>query len=522
MFYTYMCMSALNKDSNEFFPTFDLKKFDSLNKKYYGLNDKDLSEISVFINDFKDAINNINEQSVGYDSFKELVDVGNKIPAHCGYIICDYYVNNHGDKKFNDVLIKLNNIYKELFEQDPNSTKTTDLYEVLACLIQFAPSKTLRKFIIDNFEVSKEIYKNMRKRPSTNATMSARYSELFVTSKFDPKYSDLIYENYDAMINFLKQKDWEIDKIDDPVKINFNQLRDIIRDYYENDKKESLKKINKLINKKADIGEAFFYWIALNPSCAIEVIAANQSINGDFIETFLCQLKIQYIVELVVMLENIPEKKTTFMQYIKSAYKLDSIDSCYDRLSNIIRKDTLSVYGILLRQVSFYPNSDASDKKHAFSSVLSKLQKKLSSVANNLTASISEKSMSITIVPLGRSRTYQDIVDKIAGNEEGGFAAKLRDRDVVKRIRESCLSWYTMDQYTGKVMIAIIEVLYDIYIQNPDTTKQEAIKNAYKELVLKYGIIITVPFFKYIFEELNDKVINANTDNDLNEDYEEM
>jgi hypothetical protein len=71
-------------------------------------------------------------------------------------------------------------------------------------------------------------------------------------------------------------------------------------------------------------------------------------------------------------------------------------------------------------------------------------------------------------------------------------------------------------------MIAIMEVLYDIYMQNPDITKQEAIKSAYKELVLKYGIIITVPFFKYIFEELNDKVINTNTDNDLNEDYEEM
>ena len=517
-------MSVATKNITEYVPLFEKEKFDSLNKKYYGLTNKDLSEISVFINDFDSVMNEIDcDVKCSYELLKPLVDVGNKIPSHCGYIICSYYVNNHGDEKFNKVLVKLHKAYSELFESDPESTKTTDLYEMLACLIQFAPAKTLRKFIIDNFELSKEIYKYMRKRPGTNATMSARYSELFVTSRFDNKYSNLIYDNYNMMLDFLRQKNDDIADVPDAIRINFNQLRNIMRDYYERDKKESLKKINKLINKKADIGEAFFYWIALNPSCAIEVISQNKDIDGNFIENFLFQLKVQYVAELVVLLENLPQEKLTFMDYIKTAYKLDSFESCYDRLSNIVRNDELQTYGILLRQSSFYPNLEIQSKENALVDILRQLQKKLSSVANNLTAGISEKSMSITIVPLGRSRTYQDIMDKIEGNDDnsGGFAAKLRDKDVVKRIRESGLSWYTMDQYTGKIMISIMEALSDTCKSQPSAPEQDIIKAAYKSLVLKYGIIMTVPYFKYIVETIKGKIL-TNSEEDVNEDYEEM
>ena len=425
--------------------------------------------------------------------------------------------------KFNKILIQLHKVYSELFELDPESTKTTDLYEMLACLIQFAPAKTLRKFIIDNFELSKEIYKYMRKRPGTNATMSARYSELFVTSRFDSKYSELIYDNYNMMLDFLRQKNNDIADVPDAIRVNFNQLRDIMRDYYDRDKKESLKKINKLINKKADIGEAFFYWIALNPSCASEVISQNKNIDGNFIENFLFQLKVQYAAELAVLLENIPQEKLTFMNYIKTAYKLDTFESCYDRLSSIAHIDKLQTYGILLRQSSFYPNLEVQNKENALVDVLHKLQKKLSSVANNLTAGISEKSMSITIVPLGRSRTYQDIMDKIEGNDYdgGGFAAKLRDKDIIKRIRESGLSWYTMDQYTGKVMIAIMEALSDTCKSQPSASEQDIIKITYKNLVLKYGIIMTVPYFKYVITTIKSKILTS-SEEDVNEDYEEM
>ena len=77
---------------------------------------------------------------------KELVDKCNKIPAHCGFIVMSYFVNKYGDDPFNKVMMSVYMTYKSLFEEDPESTKTTDLYETLACMIAFAPSKTIRKF----------------------------------------------------------------------------------------------------------------------------------------------------------------------------------------------------------------------------------------------------------------------------------------------------------------------------------------------------------------------------------------
>ena len=513
-------MSAVTKPI-EYKPLLDKDKLNDLTKKDYGLNDKDLEEISVFINDFNEAMNVVPDIAT-YEDLKLLVEKGNKIPAHCGYLVASYFANDFGDDAYNKVMINVYNNYKTLFAEDPESTKTTDLYETLACLIQFAPAKTMRKFLVDNDSISTEIYKIMRKRPSTNATMSARYAELFVTTKFNIKYAELIFDNYKEMINFLSTKNNEIDNIPDAVRINYNELRTFMQDFYERDKKENLKKINKLINKKADVGESFFYFVALNPSCALEVLGKYEKFTSEFITDFLYQLKIQYIVELVALLENLPIEKQGYLEYLKKAYKIDSVDSCYIRLSNLVRKDGLSTYGVLLRQIPFYPAVQVKTGDN-LGTVCADLQSKLSSVANNLTADISEKSMSITIVPLGRSRIYQDVMDKIEGVDanSGGFAAKLRDKDIIKKIRESGLSWYTMDQYTGKVIINILQIIQDVYKANPAINRDEMIKACYKELVLKYGDIITLPYFKYVIEALESKMI-GNEAQEANEDYEEM
>ena len=228
-------MSAMSENNGKYKPIFDAAKFDDLNKKYYGLGAKDLQEINVFIEEFASAMNDIKIDS-DYDVLKELVKTGNKIPSHCGYMVCAYYVNNYGDDAFNQVLFAVAKGYKEQAAQDPESTKTTDLYEVLSCLIQFAPAKTMRKFIQDHIDVAKEMYVITRKRPGTSATMSARFAELFVTSRFNEKYSNMIYDNFQAMLTFLQQKNGEIDGINDAVRINFNQLRDIMKDFYERDK----------------------------------------------------------------------------------------------------------------------------------------------------------------------------------------------------------------------------------------------------------------------------------------------
>ena len=73
-------MSVATENLTKYTPLFEKEKFDALNKKYYGLTNKDLSEISVFIDDFDNTMNEINcDTKCNYESLKPLVDVGNKI-----------------------------------------------------------------------------------------------------------------------------------------------------------------------------------------------------------------------------------------------------------------------------------------------------------------------------------------------------------------------------------------------------------------------------------------------------------
>ena len=59
---------------------FTEEEMNNLSKKYYGLSDKDVEELSVFINEFDDACKDIPENA-GYDDLKAIVDAGNKIPS---------------------------------------------------------------------------------------------------------------------------------------------------------------------------------------------------------------------------------------------------------------------------------------------------------------------------------------------------------------------------------------------------------------------------------------------------------
>ena len=183
-----------------------------------------------------------------------------------------------------------------------------------------------------------------------------------------------------------------------------------------------------------------------------------------------------------------------------------------DKLVSIIKRGGLYQYGILLRQAVLLPTSSEDSEVEG----IRFLQKKLSAVANNLTADVSQKSMSITIVPLGRSRVYQDIVDALEGNvvdeDEGGdgkpssFLAKLRDKDIVKKIRESGISYFAVDQYTGSVCIAILDALASVLEKDDKLDRNTLVKNAYKEIVMKYGQIMTLPYFSNMVDIYMSKV----------------
>ena len=512
------------------------EELNELSKKWYGLSNKDIEELSVFINEFDDACKDLPEVAT-YDDLKAVVDSGNKIPSHCGHMIFSYFVNRHGDDKLINMIISMYNVYTELFAEDPESTKTTDIYETLSCCVLFAPHKTLRKFVQKYFDTAEKLLKIIRKRPSSAGCLLARYSELYTTSKHDAKYAKSIISTFNDMIAFLQEKNDITPEVPDAVSINFNELRDIISGYLDaGNKKESLKKINNLINKKADIGQAFFTWVAENPACAIEVIQNTAEFDTKLPVKFMQQMKIQHLLETICLLQFLTDDKLQPMiDYIKNTYKLETFDDYYDRLVKIVQKGGVNHYGILLRHIDFLPLSPTQTGELMADSA-KRLQDKLSSVANNLTADTSEKSLSITIAPLGRSRVYQDIVDKLegidtsdAGGEGGGnsFLAKLRDKDVIKKIRESGASYLAVDQYCGSITSMLLEIIQSNSKKTQDRDFQTFQKETYKEAVLKYGIIYTLPYFNYCMQTLVSK-LQPNDNNageeldDGSEDYEDL
>lgn len=492
-----------------------------LQKKYYGLTDKDIEELMVFVDEFDEVASGVSDNPT-YDDLKPVVDSGNKIPSHCGFMIMSYYENRNGENALIKLMEQLYSVFKSLNEEDPESTKTTDLYETLACVIMFSQHNVVRKFITRDFERAKDVVKIMRKRPAVASVLMSCLSELYITTKDNQKYMDCIVDNLKQMLAFLETKNGITPEVPDAINVNFNNLRDIMADYLDKgNKRESLTQINNLINKKADIGQAFFDWVAIGPSVACRVIEASEEITGEMITAFVKQMKIQHVVELhTLMMNYLGEKLNTSILYVKDAYGLETADDYYEKMQSIIQRGGLYHYGILLRHTELMPKIDADELPSADS--ISSLRRKLSTIENNLTADISQKSMSITIAPLSRSRIYQDIYDKLEGIEadedEGSktnsFVAKLRDKNIVKKIREAGLSYFAMDQYSGSIVIKALEAMLDVLNKGKDMDRKTFITEVYKESVLKYKTIQTLEYFR----DMCDILFN---DNEA-EDYEEI
>lgn len=492
------------------------EQLNELSKISYGLTDKDIGELMVFINEFNEAGLGVKENPT-YEDLKPVVDSGNKIPSHCGFMITSYYANRNGEEALVSLIEKIYNVYLQLKEEDPESTKTTDLYETIGCLIMFSQHYIIRKFIVDDFDRAVNLVEIMRKRPAVSSVLMSCFAEIYIVSKDKQKYEEVISNNLQKMLDFLSTKNNITPEIPNAVDVNFNDLRNIISDYLDKgNKKESLTQVNNLINKKADIGQAFFDCVAINPSVIGRVIDESATITEDMIEKLIKQMRVQHAIECLLLLSNyVGEKLNKAILYVKDAYNLENIEDYYDRLHNIVQKGGMYHYGILLRHTDLMPKIRVNDQISL--SNIQTLQLKLSTIENNLTADISEKSMSITIAPLGRSRIYQDICDKLEGIEDNGnskasgFVAKLRDKNIVKKIRESGISYFAMDQYCGSIIIKCLQSMIEVLEKNPNIDVNNFIQEVYKQNVLKYKLIQTLDSFKAI---CNSLLLNENNDDE--------
>ena len=65
---------------------------DNITKKNYGLSNKNLEEIYIFINEFEEVLLNTKLENATHDDLRPIVDKCNKIPAHCGFIVTNYFM----------------------------------------------------------------------------------------------------------------------------------------------------------------------------------------------------------------------------------------------------------------------------------------------------------------------------------------------------------------------------------------------------------------------------------------------
>jgi hypothetical protein len=509
-----------------------LLKLSNLFSKYYGVEGSEIDDMMKYCNEFYDAAKNL-VADVKDETVRVLIDVSNQISAYSGFALLQYSEMKSGVNFIVNIITGLNSYHNTLFTKDPDSTKTTDTYETLACVILFASPKAIRQLIVSDFQVASEITKKMRKRPATLAVIISRMSELYVASKGDKKYFNQISSTLSSVLDFLASKDNSISGIPNAVDITFKELKVIIEEYMGmGNKRESLKSINNLINKKGDIGQLFYDWLILSKSCAIEILSLPE-FNVEVILKFIKQLRIQCAVEMSVMLSGLPEEKFTIIeQYIASAYSLNGESECLNKLSEWAMGGSDFKYGILLRNISFLPNYYVDDGKSVIDGFLF-LQSKLTSVANNLTATIAEKSLSITVSPMSRLRIYSDIVDQInkkngIDSSAGSHLSKLMDKSVLKKIKEGSVSLLAIDQYSGVIMISMIESLievvqnfgddFDIYKKdNYDILRTKC----YKHFVVNYGHIMTKEYFYQCLQIIVSKVKSKPDINDIDEDEDE-
>lgn len=508
--------------------TSNLEYLHSMACKCYGINETDNADIDNFATQISDALKNIVADATE-KNVTEIINIGNKIPSYAGLMIMERVCAANPDDVING-LLAMNKYHDAMVAKDPESTKTTDAYETMGCLIMYCTGKVLRRFITTDFETAKKIVIKMRKRPAVAAIMMARLAELYVSSKADVRYSAPIIENLNETIKYLESFDGSVADIPDAIGISYKQLKNIIRDFMERgNKRESLKKINKLVNKKADVGQLFYNFVITNPGCALKVIDSAE-FDKSIIEKFMKQLRVQHSAEIGILLKTINAEKYAVIQSIlKSEYNTETINDYYDKLSDLINRKDMNQYGILLRYVGFMPIAYTTAERSEFDA-LSELQSKLSAVANNLTATIGDKSLSMTVVPMSRSRLHSDIIAQL--NKEKGISAdggsshlaKLMDKDIVKKIREASASYLAVDQLSGATVILILDTLCDVVKSGKTiaTDMQVIISEAYKIMIMKHGIITTKDYFSEVASTFLSKVQPYSDINNIDDDDDNL
>lgn len=492
-------MTAVANDNVNKISSIDIEYDDliGLQKKLYGIGDSELVDIKKFSDSFCELLDKLKNISDKKTILKQIIDLGNKIPSYSGLSIMELCLNRKADL-FYSMILDAFKMYTETLAKDAKSSFASDLYETISCFFLFMPQKNLRTFLFANSVTFVDFFKKMLNRPSSMARILSTFAEFYLTSKGDKKYAQSIVLYFQILIDKIKETNGVVKEIQDTVLIDFIDIKKLIKDFHQQGtRKESLKNVNIILNRKIDLGELFHCFIFLNPSVAANVISS-EFFSNDMIKFIFPQLRVHQLIECGILLSYAgldSNKMNIFAEEIKTKYEIEFNDKKYlNKLSTLVQKKLYYEHGILLRDIDLMPTVHVD----TITDGVLKLLPKLMTVANNLSAGISNKSLSITVGPMSKSNLGTEIVKSVTLNEKSinksSHVAKIDSKNVLKSIKEGNVGILTLDQFSGRFSIILFESLVESFNANK-TDINSAIQNAYVLMVKKYGFIVKKDYF---------------------------
>lgn len=464
----------------------------------YGLSEKEMKDI----NDFKSKFIALFSKFDGLknkNTAKEIVDLGNVVPTYSSLAIMRFAAFENKDLLAR-IIPDCIDFYNKMKKDDPESTGTKDLAETIVNLIFFCPEYIVRRFFKERYDIMIDFIKSVNNRYLVFPLVMNTVTELFIGSK-DEKFIKDILELFNIVTSKINECDNILPEAKSVMPLTLKECRVLMKQYLDTQgKKNSLSQLKIIITRKFEFGQIFHHFITLCPF-------SGEVINSDLfpeslIKDAIIQMKLFQVIEIYSTLKDVlsPNKLAIIKEFLSSAHGVDA-DSTNSKLIELIKKIPEEKYGILGRQINLMPT----ETEETVLGCLKEMMSKLSTVANNLTVILSEKSLSLTICAMSRNGLYSEFDSQFNKIEEGSTLAKMKDKDVMRKIKESNAGSLTLDQMSIAKTISVLHSMIKILSQNEKIEKEDLFTKSFEYTIKELKCMMSKRFYNKIFNILYGK-----------------
>ena len=466
-------------------------------KDVYGVTDKEIKDLKKFSSDLIEASEKFLTVK-NKDSVKKIISLFNLFPAYGGHAIMEG-VEEKKPSLLEDLTINLLKYYNSSKETEKGTDFLKDLSEVVLSIIFYSPDQQFRKVLIKNID---DILPFILENPAKAGLFcycAAKLSDLFLASqKSNTLYTSSINKLYLTLKKRVTEANSILPEIPDALNVSLKDMKKLFFSFKEESKKLSIDQLKIILTRKADLGN-FLYYLCLFIEYCTPLILLSEEIDKDIVESTLPQLKLQQILEMSIFVREsgASAHAEIIENFLTENYNI-SRGQIIEKTRDLVTKYASSKFGILIRNPMMMPiEKDAKTVMEALKS----MQSKLSTLANNATAKISVAGLSMSIALTSKTDLFQDFEKEYeqktnpsaAGKE---FLDKMKDKDFVRKIKESNIAVMNLDQTSCRNVICVLLALQEAMPQNFTLQdKEELYKQAFKIIVQKYKVVTTKTVF---------------------------